>query len=448
MANDHFDLIVIGAGSGGIAAARRAASYKKSVLLIEQRDLGGTCVNRGCVPKKVGFNLAQINEFMEHSNFYGLATNGRLDYRYFKNARDKYINRLHTIYGNNLSKSNVRLAAGKAIFLSNDTVEADGHRYSSDTILIAVGGQPKKPSFPGAELIEDSDDFFNWNTLPKSVALVGSGYIACELSSQLQALGVQTSLIFRKKSILSSFPSFLGETLKSEMASSGIALISERSPVNAQKVANQVELRDSSNEVIGQFDRVLWAAGREPTTKSLQLDKAGITSNPEGFISVDDYQRTCSSNIFAVGDVTGVGMLTPYAINRGRALADWLYGEKEMTPAPENIPTVIFSHPPIGSVGLSEKQAIEKYGTENVKVFNSDFKNMLYALSDKKPISKFQIVVSGADEKVVGIHTIGYGSDEILQGFAAAMSAGATKAHLDQTLAIHPTASEELVLMR
>ena len=199
MAMNHFDLIVIGAGSGGIAAARRAASFKKSVLLIEERDLGGTCVNRGCVPKKVGFNLAQIREFMEHSNFYGLETNGRLDYETFKKARDQYISRLHTIYGNNLSASNVQLATGTATFLSKDTVEAEGQRYSSDSILIAVGGQPKKPSFPGAELIEDSDDFFRWNTLPKSVALVGSGYIACELSSQLQALGVQTSLIFRKK---------------------------------------------------------------------------------------------------------------------------------------------------------------------------------------------------------------------------------------------------------
>lgn len=448
MAMNHFDLIVIGAGSGGIAAARRAASYKKSVLLIEERDLGGTCVNRGCVPKKVGFNLAQIREFMEHSNFYGLEANGRLDYEYFKNARDKYISRLHTIYGNNLAASDVQLTSGKATFLSKDTIEAGGQRYSSDTILIAVGGQPRKPSFHGAELIEDSDDFFRWNRLPKSVALVGSGYIACELSSQLQALGAQTSLIFRKKNLLSSFPSFLGETLKNEMASSGIALIQERSPARAQKVADQVQLEDSSGQIIGQYERVLWAAGREPNIKSLQLDKAGITPNPEGFISVDEHQQTSSPNIFAVGDVTGIGMLTPYAINRGRALADWLYGKKEMASAPENIPTVIFSHPPIGSVGLSEKQAKEKFGMENVKVYNSAFKNMLYALSDKKPVSKFQIVVSGPEEKVVGIHMIGYGSDEILQGFAAAMSAGATKAHLDQTLAIHPTAAEELVLMR
>jgi glutathione reductase (NADPH) len=447
MTDNHYDLLVIGAGSGGIAAARRAASYNKSVVIVEQRELGGTCVNRGCVPKKVGFNLVQMKEFFKLSNSYGLSTEDSLDYERFKIARDKYIQRLQNIYANNIANSNVKVITGKASFLSHDTVDVNGQTYSANNVLIAVGGAPKRPTFEGAELIENSDDFFSWDSLPRSVALIGSGYIACELSSQLNGLGVETSLIFRKNSILSSFPAFLGETLKDDMDKNGIHLIAGKSPSKAIRQGKLIEIFDSSNETMGSFEKVIWAAGRYPLTESLGLNKAGLNPDAAGFINVDSFQQSSVPNLYAVGDVTGIGMLTPYAINRGRALADWLFGEKEMVPVPRNVPTVIFSHPPIASVGLSEEQAKETSKGKPVKVYDSEFKNMLYALSDRKPLSKFQIVVSGKEETVVGIHMIGYGSDEILQGFAAAMSAGATKTHFDQTLAIHPTAAEEMVLM-
>ncbi|XP_025250636.1 glutathione reductase, mitochondrial isoform X4 [Theropithecus gelada] len=376
-----YDYLVIGGGSGGLASARRAAELGARAAVVESHKLGGTCVNVGCVPKKVMWNTAVHSEFMHDHADYGFPScEGKFNWRVIKEKRDAYVSRLNTIYQNNLTKSHIEIIRGHAAFTSDPkpTIEVSGKKYTAPHILIATGGVPSIPhesQIPGASLGITSDGFFQLEELPSRSVIVGAGYIAVEIAGILSALGSKTSLMIRH-------------------------------------------------------------------------DK-GIQTDDKGHIIVDEFQNTNVKGIYAVGDVCGKALLTPVAIAAGRKLAHRLFEHKEDSKLDyNNIPTVVFSHPPIGTVGLTEDEAIHKYGEENVKIYSTSFTPMYHAVTKRKTKCVMKMVCANKEEKVVGIHMQGLGCDEMLQGFAVAVKMGATKADFDNTVAIHPTSSEELVTLR
>jgi glutathione reductase (NADPH) len=446
---DRFDLLVIGGGSGGIAHARRAAEYGATVGVIEYGPLGGTCVNVGCVPKKVMWYTANHAHHFAHAADYGfeVTVNGH-DWAALKSRRDSYVHRLNGIYENNLDKSGVTTITGKASFVDAHTVAVEGAQYHADRIVVATGGQPIVPNISGAELGITSDDFFELEERPRRVLVVGSGYVAAELAGVFNALGSETQLVVRKDSIIRSFDSMLGEQLMEVMQKDGVRIDARVIPSSAEQTDEGLVLHAEDGRTFGPVDCLLWAVGRSPNVASLELGNAGVQSDDDGFIPTDDLQQTNVENIFALGDVTGRPALTPVAIAAGRRLADRLYGGMDGRHLDYKlIPTVVFSHPPIGTVGMTEDAARAEYG-DAVKVYSSGFTPMYYALGDKKQRSVMKLVVVGDDERVLGCHVIGEGSDEMMQGFAVAMRMGATKADFDDTVAIHPSNAEELVTMR
>ncbi|RKP37274.1 glutathione reductase [Dimargaris cristalligena] len=456
-----FDYIVIGGGSGGLAAARRAASYGAKVALIEKTErLGGTCVNVGCVPKKVMFNAATVRETINDAKHYGFTLKDQPDFswRTLKDHRDAYVHRLNGIYENNLKKDHVEYFFGPAKFVDRTTIQVQDDQLQAKKILIATGGHPIYPKVPGAELGIDSDGFFDLEELPKKVAVVGSGYIGVELANIFHALGAQVSLFTRTDHILRHFDSCISDTLIKEMEATGIKLV-RRSGVTSVAKTEGAELplnvhytvEGDSNEHTDAFDCVLWAIGRAPNSRDLNLEAVGVPINAKGFIEVDEYQNTPISGIYALGDVCGHLELTPVAIAAARALSNRLFGGSQFADAKmdyTNVPTVIFSHPPTGSVGLSETEAQAKYGATNLKIYQARFTAMFHSLTDHKPPTFFKLITQGPEEKVVGLHMIGRGVDEMLQGFGVAIKMGATKKDFDSCVAIHPTSSEELVTMR
>ncbi|MCP1728247.1 glutathione reductase (NADPH) [Natronospira proteinivora] len=445
-----FDLIVIGAGSGGMATARRAAEYGQRVAVVESARLGGTCVNVGCVPKKVMWYAASLAHGLEEAADYGfdLTVHGH-DWARLKAGRDAYVKRLNGIYQRNLDKSQVQLIQGHARFTDPHTVEVAGERYSAKRFLIAVGGYPARPSIPGGELGITSDGFFEMEALPKRIAVVGSGYIAVELAGMLQSLGAKVSLVVRRDGVLRGFDESLRQRLMHQMAEDGIKLVTEFVPCEAQQDDEGFHLSAEDGRALGPFDELLWAIGRHPATDALGLDTTAVKRDEKGFILVDDWQATEQDHIFAVGDVTGRWPLTPVAIAAGRRLADRLYGgQADRRLDYHTIPTVVFSHPPIGTVGLTEAEARAAEGAEAVTVYEGGFVPMYYALGERKPKGLCKLVCVGPEERVVGAHVIGMGADEMMQGFAVAVRMGATKADFDDTVAIHPTTAEELVTLR
>ena len=314
--------------------------------------------------------------------------------------------------------------------------------------MIATGAHPHIPAIPGAELGGSSDDVFAWEELPESVAILGAGYIAVELAGVLHTLGVQTDLFVRRERPLRGFDSYIVESLVQEMENTGLNLHTHKVPAKLEKTEQGITIHfeDGSTHTASQ---VIWATGRRPNVEGLQLEKAGVTLNERGFIQVDEYQNTVVDGIYALGDVTGEKELTPVAIKAGRTLSERLFNGKTNAKMDyTTIPTVVFSHPAIGTVGLTEEEAIKEYGQENVKVYTSKFASMYSAVTSHRQEARFKLVTAGADEKVVGLHGIGYGVDEMIQGFAVAIKMGATKADFDATVAIHPTGSEEFVTMR
>lgn len=446
--NRDFDLIVIGGGSGGLAHAQRAAEYGATAAVIEYGPLGGTCVNVGCVPKKIMWYTAH------HAHNMRLASDFGFDLRVaghrwgqLKANRDDYIARLNGIYEKNLRRRDVRLVRGKAHFADANTVDVDGQQYTADRVVIATGGFPIVPRIQGAELGITSDDFFELPERPARVALAGSGYVSVELAGVFNALGSETTQLVRRDSVLRSFDEMLQQKLIESMQNSGIDLQTGVVPHVLHRTPHGLEVIAEDGRRFGGFDAVLWAVGRAPNTESLNLDAAGVRQDGFGFVPTDEYQATNVANIFALGDVTGRDALTPVAIAAGRRLADRLYGNMADRHLDyENIPTVIFSHPPIGTVGMTEAQARAVFGDE-VKVYRSTFKPMQYALSEHKVETSMKLVATGGDERIVGCHIIGDGADEMLQGFAVAIRMGATKKDFDDTVAIHPTSAEELVTM-
>jgi len=445
---DKFDLIVLGGGSGGIAAARRAAQYGARVALIESGLLGGTCVNVGCVPKKIMWHAAQIAEMLAEAAGYGFDIAGwSHHWARLRERRDAYIRRLNGIYLHNLEASGVTLIRGRGVLQSARAIEVEGRLLQAPRLLIATGGRPRPLPIPGAQLAINSDGFFALDHCPRSVAVVGSGYIAVELAGVLQALGAKVHLLVRSGQLLRSFDAMLSETLAQALTQSGVDVRfqTQLTGLTDAGAGLQAQLDDGSVLTV---DTVLTAIGRDPNTADCGLGAAGVALDDNGDIAVDDWQQSSVPNIFAVGDVTGRMELTPVAIAAGRRLADRLYGDQaDCRLHYENIPSVVFSHPPIGTVGLSEAEARKQYG-DAVKIYQSRFKSLYYSVLDHPVETRMKLVCVGADEKVVGLHVIGMGADELLQGFAVAVRMGATKRDFDDTVAIHPTSAEELVTMR
>ena len=443
------DLLVLGGGSGGLAHAQKASEYDIKAAVIENGPLGGTCVNVGCVPKKVMWYTAQHAHYIEHARDYGfdVVTHGH-DWSQLKEARDRYIARLNSIYAGNLTRRGVELIRGTARFLDAKTIDVDGRRYSADRIVIATGGYPIVPRLPGAELGFTSDGFFDLEVRPERVAIVGSGYVSVELAGVFNGLGSDTTVLIRKDGVLRSFDRMLGEELRTAMEAGGISFESSVLPQALEQTAGGLELVALDGRRFGPFDGVLWAVGRSPNTEDLDLDAAGVAYDASGFVPVDDWQRTNVEHISAIGDVTGRVALTPVAIAAGRRLADRLYGGMDDRQLDYRlIPTVIFTHPPVGTIGMTEDEARQEFG-DDMCVYESRFTPMYYALSEEKQRTMMKLITAGQDERIVGCHIIGEGADEMLQGFAVAIRMGATKKDFDDTVAIHPTSAEELVTMR
>jgi glutathione reductase (NADPH) len=448
----HYDYIAIGGGSGGIASINRAAMYGKKCTIIEANYLGGTCVNLGCVPKKVMWYGAQVAEAMhKYAPDYGFDVEVKgFDFNKLVETRQKYIANIHRSYENNLAKNNVEVINGFAKFVDSKTVEVNGEHITADHILIATGGRPIYPDIKGAEYGIDSDGFFALQQLPKRVAVVGAGYIAVEITGVLRSLGSEVDLYVRQHSPLRSFDHSIVNVLLEEMAKEGIELHTHT--VIKQIVKNEdgsltIELEDGRTNTV---DCLIWAVGREPATDKINLEVTGVETNSIGKIKVDKFQNTNVAGIYAVGDIIENSIdLTPVAIAAGRRLSERLFNNKPNEHLDYSlVPTVIFTHPPIGTIGMSEMQAIEQYGEDAIKCYTSSFTPMYSAVTQHRQKCTMKLVCLGDEEKVIGLHGIGFGVDEMIQGFAVAIKMGATKADFDNTVAIHPTGSEEFVTMR
>jgi glutathione reductase (NADPH) len=447
----EFDLIVIGGGSGGLAAAQRAAEHGARVALIESGRLGGTCVNVGCVPKKVMWNAADLAEGLHDAPGYGFElTRGAHDWALLKEKRDAYVLRLNGIYEGNLARRGIALVRARAHFVEPGIVSAAGEALAAPLIVIATGGRPLLPPIPGAELGITSDGFFELPLRPERVVVVGSGYIAVELTGIFAALGSAVTLVLRGETALKKFDAMLGESMLRILREQGVQIVANASPAALEAAgggAMEIAMRDGRR--IGPCDCVLWAVGRAPVVEDLHLERAGVQLDAYGFIVTDRYQTTSAAGVYAIGDVTGRAALTPVAIAAGRRLAERLFaGQADRHLDYHNIPTVVFGHPPIGTVGLTEQAARDDYGDEDVTVFKTSFVPMYHALTAAKPRCDMKLVTVGPKRRVVGVHVIGPGADEMMQGFAVAVRMGATKADFDDTVAIHPTSAEELVTMR
>jgi glutathione reductase (NADPH) len=449
MSEQTFDLISIGGGSGGLACAQRAAEYGAKTAVIEPHRLGGTCVNVGCVPKKVMWNAAGVALSLKDANDYGFDVKaGESNWAELKRKRDAYVLRLNGIYERNLAAKGVAYVRGAARFVDAHTVEVSGRRLSARHVVIATGGKPMIPEIPGAELGISSDGFFELESRPQRVAVVGSGYIACELAASFQELGSQVEQFIRKDRLLTNFDVMLGKSLMREVRAQGMIVQERFIAASLRESLGRKTLVAADGREFSGFDCVLWAIGRDANVAGLELEKAGVQLDDGGYVMTDGFQNTNIAGIYAIGDVTGRAALTPVAIAAGRRLSDRLYGGKAERHLDYNmIPTVIFTHPPIGTVGASEAEARAQYG-DAVKVYVADFTPMYHALTSRKSHTDMKLVCTGPEQRIVGCHILGNGADEMLQGFAVAIRMGATKADFDDTVAIHPTSAEELVTMR
>ena len=447
----EYDIIAIGGGSGGSATMNRAAMHGAKAAVIEGNIIGGTCVNIGCVPKKVMWYGAQVSETLKnYAADYGYTIGETsFDFKTLRKNREAYIDRSRQAFSNNFNRNGVDYIEGYARFVDKNTVEVNGEHIRAKHIVIATGSYAFIPNVPGSELGGTSDDVFAWEELPESVSIIGAGYIAVELAGVLHALGVKTDLFVRKGGPLRGFDQGIVEVLVEEMKKNGQPLHTHKVPQKLEKLDNgdiQIHFEDGTTHT---SQKVIWAVGRKANVQQLNLEAAGVELTERGFIQVDEYQNTTTSGIYALGDVSGEKELTPVAIKAGRTLAERLFnGKTDAKMDYELIPTVVFSHPAIGSIGLTQEQAEAKYGAENIKVYQSTFAGMYSAITVHRQMTKLKLITLGEEEKVIGLHGIGEGIDEMIQGFAVAVKMGATKADFDATVAIHPTASEEFVTMR
>jgi glutathione reductase (NADPH) len=447
----EYDYIVIGGGSGGIASANRATMHGAKVILFEGKEVGGTCVNVGCVPKKVMWYGAQVAETLHrYAGEYGFdVTINKFDFATLKANRQAYIDRIHGSYERGFDNNGVERVYEYARFVDPHTVEVAGERYTAPNILIATGGHALYPNIPGSEYGITSDGFFELDEVPKRTAVIGAGYIAVEVAGVLNALGSDTHLFVRKDRPLRTFDKDIVDVLVDEMAKSGPTLHTHANATEVVKNADDSLTISFDNGETITVDCLIWAIGRAANTSGFGLEKTGVKLTEKGTIYSDEFENTSVPGIYALGDVTGKLDLTPVAVKAGRQLSERLFNNKADAKLDyTDVATVVFSHPVIGSVGLTEEKAIAKYGAENIKVYKSSFTPMYTALGDNRQPSTMKLVTLGDDEKIIGLHGIGYGVDEMIQGFSVAIKMGATKADFDNTVAIHPTGSEEFVTMR
>ncbi|KAJ5096624.1 Glutathione reductase [Penicillium angulare] len=465
----QYDYIVLGGGSGGSGSGRRAAGwYGAKTLIVESGRSGGTCVNVGCVPKKMTWNAGTVNETLHTGKHYGydIPAGIKFDYKYFKETRDAEIKRLNGIYERNWNNEGIDLVHGRAHFVEPKVIEVaneDGttSRYAGKHILIATGGRPSIPKIPGAEHGITSDGFFEIEELPPKIAVVGAGYIAVELAGVMNAMDVETHMFIRGEHFLRKFDPMVQETMTNRYEAAGVQLHRQHGGFKEIKLIRDGKGKDRLIKLISndgseiEVNELLWAIGRAPEVEDLHLDIPGVKLNSNGYVVVDEYQNTSAEGVYALGDVTGQAELTPVAIAAGRQLGSRLFGPAEFKTAKlnyENIPTVVFSHPEVGCIGLTEPEARQQYGDDKIKIYKTKFTNMYYSLMPAEEKAKnptqMKIICAGPQEKVVGLHILGLGVGEMLQGFGVAVKMGATKADFDSCVAIHPTSAEELVTLR
>jgi glutathione reductase (NADPH) len=443
-----YDLFVIGGGSGGIAASRRAAQYGAKVAVAEYDRLGGTCVNRGCIPKKLMVYASHFPDLFEDAQGFGWsAVQSTLDWQKMITAVNKELERLNGVYQNMLGNAKVELFRGYANFLDPHTLEIGERKVTADKILIAVGGHPVKPDIPGIEHAITSDDMFLLKEQPKSILIMGGGYIGVEFACIMNGLGSDVTQLIRRNLILQGFDDDIRSNIQEGMESHGIEILTscEASSIEKTPEGLKVTLGSKHQETIV-VDVLLAATGRKPKLKNLGLENAGVEIN-DGAIAVDKYSQTTQENIFAVGDCTDRMNLTPVAIGEGRAFADTQFGGHSRTMSYENIPTAIFSTPEAATVGLTEAEAREQYG-DAVKVYRAKFKPTYHSLSGREERVMVKLVVAEDTDKVLGAHMVGEHAAEIIQGMAIALKMGATKKEFDATVGIHPSVAEEFVTLR
>lgn len=450
MTKRQYDVVVLGGGSGGLAAAFRAVAHGAKVAMLEPSALGGTCVNVGCVPKKAMWLAADLAERIALASALGfdVPVQPSLAWPQLLQRRRQYIDGIHASYRKRLDETGVAHIARRGRLLDAHTVECDdGVRLHARHIVVATGSHAVKPELPGAELGGVSDDFFALQAAPPRVAIIGGGYIAVELAGVLHALGSEVALLVRGQRLLDKFDAELTTQLAENLRMQGVAVSFGCKVQALERNGGRIRAQLSDGPADAAFDTVLFATGRAPNTRGLGLEAAGVALDEHGAIAVDACQNTSAPGVFAVGDVTGRAMLTPVAVAAARRLMDRLHGgEPEARLDYDNVPSVVFSHPPFGSVGLSEEAARARF--DKVATYHSRFRPMVQALGDGQGRTVFKLVCAGEDEKVVGIHLLGEGADEILQGFAVALKAGITLRQMRETVAIHPTAAEEVVLAR
>ncbi len=446
-----YDFFVIGAGSGGVRASRMAATYGAKVGLAEDYRVGGTCVIRGCVPKKLFVYASEYSGHFKDAEGFGWdKAVPSFDWKTLKSNKDTEIDRLEGLYGKNLDNHDVEIIKARGKLIDRHTIELtdeNGVRtVTADKILIATGAWPSYPDIPGIEHAVSSNEVFEFEDLPRRITVVGGGYIAVEFAGIFNGLGVETSLLYRGEEILRGFDLEIRAKLREEMIKKGIDTRIHTNVTEIKKSGDQFLLSLSDgNEMV--TDCVMYATGRRPNSTGIGLEELGVEMRDNGEIIVDEYYKTNVDNIFAVGDVTGGMQLTPIAIKEGAALAATQFDDNETIVNYDYIPTAIFSQPPIGTVGMSEEDAREKYG-DDLKVFRSEYKSMKFTLAGRDERSLIKLLVDGVTDKVVGAHMIGPDSAEIIQGIAIALKMGATKAQFDDTVAVHPSSAEEFVLMK
>ncbi len=458
----HYDLISIGAGSGGLSIAERAASYGAKTAVIESKELGGTCVNVGCVPKKVMWYGAGIAQGLKDAQDYGFNVDlegegGKLNWEKLVMKRENFIGGILDWYDGYMNDAGVDVIHGRAKFINNKTIAVGAETYTADNIVIATGGRPIFPNdIPGVRLGISSDGFFQDldEVQPQKVVVVGGGYIALELAMLMDGLGSDVSVLHQGWPVLEGFDGTIQKALRKQMENDNITLyddeiiakVEEQADSSDDKKLLTIHFEDGSS--ITDVEALIWAIGRQPNTDTIGLENTDVRVDARGMVIVDDEEKTTVDGIYAIGDIIGKAPLTPVAIAAGRRLGDRLYGGKpERKMSYENIATVMFTHPPIGTIGMSEEKAREVHG-DAVKVYQTDFVPLYHQMTRHKVKTHMKLVVLGEEEKIIGCHVIGLGADEMLQGFAVAIRMGATKADFDDTIAIHPVSAEELVTMK
>ncbi len=445
MAKYDFDLFTIGAGSGGVAGSRRAGGHGARVAICEADRVGGTCVLRGCVPKKLLVYASHLRDDLEDAAGYGWTVGeSSLDWGRLITAKNAELDRLNAIYLRMLGNAGVQIIEGKGTIVDPHTVDVGGKRYTAERILVATGGWPYIPKVPGAELGITSNEALDLEQLPRRIVIVGGGYIAVEFAGIFAGAGSEVTMLLRGYNVLRGFDDDVHAALGEEMQRRGIQIKSHTDIDSLERRGDGVVVR-CRGDVEHEADVVMWATGRRPNTRGLGLEELGIEMDQHGAIAVDQWSRTHVHSVYAIGDATQRPNLTPVAIADGRALAETLFNDNPTAIDHEVVPTAVFSQPQVGTVGLTEEQARARH--DHIDVYRTNFRPMKHVLPGREERTMMKLIVDKATDRVLGVHMVGPDAGEIIQGFAVALRCGATKAQFDATVGIHPTSAEEFVTM-